>query len=224
MMAAASTARSATSISQNEQEISDHELQVLGFLRFLRMKRMQHVREISSLFRDYEKWKLEDAIYTKNNVLEMLSALATEVTHALENELENNAHANALLLKLIFQQAEEAGFLMYADFNQLENMNLLAEMKSSEQAVLNKPATAFTVKSQKLRKIAGSGTDPHVIIERDTLREEVHSLNDKLTKLQAQVKLACGILKSTQKLEKSDERRLLALEIRSRNGVLTSEL
>eukprot|EP00899_Mesostigma_viride_P021568 jgi/Mesvir1/29412/Mv22998-RA.1 len=163
-----------------------HELQVQGYLRFSRFKREQHLREVDICFKDVKDMKLDEPVYNKEDVLSIIDGLASEIDRTVAKELENMAHANALLLRQLLLQAQEVDFEMYADTAQLENMDLLAEIRKSDMESLHKPASAFAVKAQRLNRITGKGTDPKIVLERDSLRDEVAALKDKFEKLQTQ--------------------------------------
>lgn len=165
----------------------DHELQVQSFLRFAKMKRGQHVREVLQEVKEVKEFKLDESVYPKPDVEDILDNLCVTLEDVIEKEFTNEAYCSALLLRLLFIQAEGSGLELSVDTNALENEMLLGEIENSEKAALSKPASAFVKKASKLQKVTGgSGTDPRIIRERDDLKEEVATLKERFNQLQAQ--------------------------------------
>jgi len=165
----------------------DHELQVQSYLRFARMKRDQHLREVTGVIEDVRDYRVEETVYTKPDVLHILESLQDEIALVVEKELSFTAHSNALLLRLLFKQAEDESIQLSVDPNALENELLINQMKVLEDQALTKPASAFILKKSGLGKLsnAGGGTDPKIVMERDQLKDELQSLRFRFQELQA---------------------------------------
>ena len=88
-----------------EKELSEnHELQVQSFLSFGKMKRKQHIRELDYVFNEAKDIQLTEAVYTKDEVKEILDGLTMEAKDVLDKEIENATHTGALMLKLLMLQ------------------------------------------------------------------------------------------------------------------------
>lgn len=94
---------------------------------------------------------------------------------------------NALLVRMLLQQAEKANWIFSADTYQLENELALAIVAESERKAMEKPASAFAQRAQ-LSKLDPNDTrglqDIRVLQERDELKEEVRALRMKVTNLE----------------------------------------
>lgn len=167
----------------------DNEHQVQAFLRFAKSKRDENVREVKLAFDDVKDYKLDENIYTKDDVKQLLDDASEEITGVCEKEMENNTHQTGLLLKLLFAQAEAGGLDLFIDTNKLEDELLLKTVKTSEREALAKPASEFARRPAKmtLSKMAEAPkSDPKLLAERDALKAEVEKLRDRFVKLQDQ--------------------------------------
>eukprot|EP00238_Polyblepharides_amylifera_P014346 CAMPEP_0196587034 /NCGR_PEP_ID=MMETSP1081-20130531/56218_1 /TAXON_ID=36882 /ORGANISM="Pyramimonas amylifera, Strain CCMP720" /LENGTH=324 /DNA_ID=CAMNT_0041909099 /DNA_START=61 /DNA_END=1035 /DNA_ORIENTATION=+ len=197
----------------------DHELQVQAYLRFAKMKRDQHVKEVELAVTDVKDYKLDETMFTKDDVVDILDNLNEELQSSVEKELTNSAHSSALLLRLLFHQAESGGLELAVDTNKLENEFLLSEVKKTEELALSKPASAFLAKKTNLSKISASVTDPKIVAERDQLREEVQLQKDRLAKMQI---ATSNVTK--EKIDLTEQINKMKLEATSQKGDFETSL
>mmetsp|Transcript_32363 Transcript_32363/g.79892 ORF Transcript_32363/g.79892 Transcript_32363/m.79892 type:complete len:305 (+) Transcript_32363:225-1139(+) len=122
---------------------SESELQLQAYLRFAKAKRDENVREVDLAFSDVREFKMEDSVYTKDDVKVMINEANEEVKNTVEKELVNNAYVTGVLLKSLFAQAEEGGVELTIDTNKLEDMVLLQDVKAIEKVALSRPASDF---------------------------------------------------------------------------------
>lgn len=96
-------------------------------------------------------------------------------------EVQNAYHTNALLVKLLLNQAQAHGCSLTVEAAKLENELLLKEMKEMERLALAKSAADF---NRELSVKAVAVQDPRLLQERDSLRGEIASMEAKLRSLQ----------------------------------------
>mmetsp|Transcript_10398 Transcript_10398/g.16626 ORF Transcript_10398/g.16626 Transcript_10398/m.16626 type:complete len:228 (+) Transcript_10398:462-1145(+) len=165
--------------------------QVQSYLRFAKTKREENAREVDLTFDDVRHYKLQDAVYTQGEVSAMVDEVNLEVKSTLEKELVNNTYVTGAMLKMLFEQAEEAGCVLTIDTNKLENMKLLEDVKATEKVALSRPAADFArsaTQGQKLGKLP-PGLPPMGMQIRggnERLEREIADLRDKYVKLQGQ--------------------------------------
>lgn len=167
----------------------DNEHQVQAFLRFAKTKRDENVREVRLAFDDVKDYKLEENIYTKDDVKQLLDDATEEISGVCEKEMENNSHQTGLLLKLLYAQAEAGGLDLFIDTNKLEDELLLKTVKTSEREALAKPAAEFARRPAKMtlsKMSEAPKSDPKLLAERDALKAEVEKLRERFVKLQDQ--------------------------------------
>ena len=70
---------------------------------------------------DFLLCRLTEDTYTIDEVDELLDDLLEVVHGDVESELINTAHTNVLLLRQLFQQAEQWHLKLQADISELEN-------------------------------------------------------------------------------------------------------
>lgn len=160
-----------------------HTLQVEAFLRFAKKKREESVREVGLSFDDMN---LDDAVYTKDDVSDMMDGLRKELTQLMEKEITFNTHSSALLLRQLLAQAESADLAFEVDVRQLENEQLLKSVAGAEKSAAAKPASMFARKATQLGKLEKPpSTDPKMMVEMDRLRGEVERLRAQLSRAEA---------------------------------------
>jgi len=72
--------------------------------------------------------------YTREEVVELLQSVGSILKADLGRELEHAAHMNFLVLQQVFQQVERIGLHFTIDTSQLEDAELLKEMRNFELA------------------------------------------------------------------------------------------
>mmetsp|Transcript_20269 Transcript_20269/g.24214 ORF Transcript_20269/g.24214 Transcript_20269/m.24214 type:complete len:325 (+) Transcript_20269:106-1080(+) len=162
----------------------EHEMQVQTFLYFSAQKRKLHLKEVASTVSDVKDYELDEPVYNKDDVTGLLDKLQDNLDNTVEKELAHASHTSGLLLRLLFLQAEASGLELEVDTNALENEALIAKIKDSEKSALEKTPSDFVKKANRLKKVTGGGTDPRIVAERDSLKEELQVMKDKFQKLQ----------------------------------------
>lgn len=84
-----------------------------------RSKRHEWIR-YNAIVHDFHFRLCEDT-FTIDEVTDLLDGLLTVVRAEVETELINSAHTNVLLLRQLFQQAEQWHLKLQADISELEN-------------------------------------------------------------------------------------------------------
>ncbi|XP_076455716.1 leucine zipper transcription factor-like protein 1 [Babylonia areolata] len=110
-----------------------HQNQVINYIRFARYQRGQRLRAVDLCFEELKDSRLTDETFTIDEVTEMLDGLLTVVRSEVESELINTAHTNVLMMRQMFQQAEKWHLKLQADISELENRELLEQIKEFEE-------------------------------------------------------------------------------------------
>ncbi|EFJ49393.1 hypothetical protein VOLCADRAFT_89775 [Volvox carteri f. nagariensis] len=166
------------------------ELQVQAYLRFAKLKRDQHVREVVSTINDFKAEHIHQGeMYSYKEVIQLFQELEQETKQLVDKEIQNAYHANALLVKILLSQAQSQGSDLFVDTHALENEFLLKQISSSEVTALSRPASDFLQrKNAALGKLGAVATmvtqDPALITERDKLKADLASAQERLMKLQ----------------------------------------
>lgn len=178
-----------------------HQNQVINYIRFARYQRAQRLRAVDVCFEDLKDSRLNDETFTIDEVTEMLDGLLTVVRSEVESELINTAHTNVLMMRQMFQQAEKWHLKLQADISELENRELLEQIKEFEEREFSgaKRDTEFIPKMLEPVNETGGTALLHMKIE------ELQEQNDKMR----------------ARLMKVDKEFALMLETK---GSLTSEL
>ncbi|KAK3882855.1 hypothetical protein Pcinc_012788 [Petrolisthes cinctipes] len=111
----------------------EHQAAVAAFLRFTRYQRGQRLRSVDACFHDVKDTRLLEDTYTSEEVSEMLDSLAEVVRAEVEGELIHAVHTHSLLLSRLFQQAQKWHLALTVDTTDLENQELLEEIKKFEE-------------------------------------------------------------------------------------------
>ncbi|MEW5308178.1 MAG: hypothetical protein WDW38_000155 [Sanguina aurantia] len=173
----------------------EHELQIQAYLRFAKLKRDQHVREFTTVQHDFQSGRIRAGdMYNYQELKDIFTDLESETSTLVTKEIQNAYHTNALLVKLLLSQAQESGVELLVDTAQLENELLLRAISASEYTALSRPASDFKKRNAQLSKLGTIATvsvqDPLVVKERDALRAEVESLQERVRQQGEQVTAA----------------------------------
>jgi hypothetical protein len=85
-------------------------------------------------YREFLVARLLSEGYTREEVVELLQSVGSILKADLGRELEHAAHMNFLVLQQVFQQVERIGLHFTIDTSQLEDAELLKEMRNFELA------------------------------------------------------------------------------------------
>lgn len=160
-----------------------HQNQVINYIRFARYQRGQRLRAVDICFEDLKDSRLTDETFTIDEVTEMLDGLLTVVRSEVESELINTAHTNVLMMRQMFQQAEKWHLKLQADISELENRQLLEQIKEFEEREFagTKRDTEFVPK--KLEPVNETGGTALLHMKIEELQEENEQLKSRLCKV-----------------------------------------
>jgi leucine zipper transcription factor-like protein 1 len=156
---------------------------IINYLRFARFKRDQRLKVVDGAFEELKESRLTtDETFTADEVTSMLDGLCAVVKGDMESELINAAHTNALLLRQMFEQAEEWRLKLNADVSQLENKELIEEIARVEEryflsSSVSKTSLPEKKRLQPLNELGGSAL-LHMEIER--MKEENEQLRKRI--------------------------------------------
>ena len=126
---------SATDLEVNEH----HESIIRNYVRFSREQKEVGLRSLRSAADDFKNQRLSDeAMMTVNEVNDFLDEFVDVLEKEFEQELTHQYRVNALLIKQLFQQAEQWFLKLNPNFDQLENRRLIDLIRDYEQQQLNK--------------------------------------------------------------------------------------
>ncbi|XP_042888160.1 leucine zipper transcription factor-like protein 1 [Penaeus japonicus] len=111
-----------------------HQASMAGYLRFTKYQRAQRLRSVDACFQDVKDTRLLEETYTSEEVVEMLDSLAEVVRAEVEGELIHATHTNSVLLSNIFAQAQKWHLELCVDTSNLENQELLEDIRKFEEA------------------------------------------------------------------------------------------
>ncbi|KAK8743004.1 hypothetical protein OTU49_001481, partial [Cherax quadricarinatus] len=131
----------------------EHRVCMSGYLRFTRYQRAHHLRSVDACFQDVKDTRLVEETYTAEEVMEMLEALEDVVRAEVETELIHASHTTSLLLAKLFTQAQKWHLTLTVDTSDLENQELLDEIKKFEEQDVQ-PRPSMELPSPKRRVLA----------------------------------------------------------------------
>lgn len=143
-------------------------------MQFSRYQRAQSLKTVQMAIQDVIDSRLLDPTYTLSEVQELLQNIQELVHAEIETELISIAHSNVLLLSQMFSQAEKWHLRLTVDLSEIQNRELLEEVKALE-------VTELTSRN-KLQPIADE--DSGIAL----LRTEIERLQQENVKLENTVK------------------------------------
>ncbi|KAK7092935.1 leucine zipper transcription factor-like protein 1 [Littorina saxatilis] len=160
-----------------------HQGQVINYIRFARYQRGQRLRAVDVCFEDLKDSRLTDETFTIDEVTEMLDGLLTVVRSEVESELINTAHTNVLMMRQMFQQAEKWHLKLQADISELENRELLEQIKEFEEREFSgaKRDTEFVPK--KLEPVNETGGTALLHMKIEELQAQNEQMRERLMKV-----------------------------------------
>ncbi|XP_067687566.1 leucine zipper transcription factor-like protein 1 [Haliotis asinina] len=164
-----------------------HQSQVINYIRFARYQRGQRLRAVDACFDELRDSRLTEGTFTIDEVTEMLEGLQTVVRSEAESELLNTAHTNVLMMRQMFIQAEKWHLKLQADISELENRDLLEQIKEFEEREFagTKRDTEFI--PSKLAPLNETGGTALLHMKIEELEEENKTLERKLKLYEAQM-------------------------------------
>jgi hypothetical protein len=127
-----------------------HQQQLTAYLRFAQYKRRTSLREVRTTWRACQRRLLgppSSTVYTHADVVELLGALAQEVTGCVEQELQLLSHSQVVLVLQFLASAQASGVELNCALEQLEDRHMLdrvarLEAELSEGDALPEPERA----------------------------------------------------------------------------------
>ncbi|KAK6182659.1 hypothetical protein SNE40_010291 [Patella caerulea] len=159
-----------------------HQNQVINYMRFARYQRGQRLRAVDACFEELQGSRLNDATFTRDEMIDMLDGLLSVVRGEVESELINTAHTNVLMMRQMFQQSEKWHLKLQADISELENRDLLEQIKEFEEREFTgtKRDTEFT--PSKLAPLNETGGSALLHMRIDEIMKDNDALRQRLSK------------------------------------------
>jgi N-glycosylase/DNA lyase len=142
--------------SSNDLGVNEHHEEIIRhYVHFSREQKTVGLRSFRAAANDFKTQRLSDeAMMTVNEVNDFLDEFVEILEKEFEQELTHQYRVNALLIKQIFQQAEQWFLKLNPNFDQLENRRLIDLIRDYEQHQLNtkksKGNQNISKKNQKL--------------------------------------------------------------------------
>ncbi|CAF1175631.1 unnamed protein product [Adineta ricciae] len=123
------------SSSSNDLGVNEHHEQIIRhYVRFSHEQKTVGLRSFRSAAEDFKSRRLSDeAMMTINEVNDLLEEFVDVLEKEFEQELTHQYRVNALLMKQLFQQAEQWFLKLSPNFDQLENRRLIDLIRDYEQ-------------------------------------------------------------------------------------------
>ncbi|GAB6032366.1 Leucine zipper transcription factor-like protein 1 [Chamberlinius hualienensis] len=174
-----------------------HQRNLWNYMRFARYIRTQNVRTIDSCFHE---------------VRDIIDDILNIVKIDIEAEWINMTHTNAVLLKQLFVQAEKWHLKLLVDTSELENIDLLQEVKEFEDHQMTSSNKDRTVQESltnfHLEPLNDTGCAALLQKEIETLQEENLKLKERLKMIESQASIAFN-----ERNKLSEELRQLKMEL-----------
>ncbi|OUM64337.1 hypothetical protein PIROE2DRAFT_8888 [Piromyces sp. E2] len=181
--------------SLNEHHIN----QFVDILRFSRLRRTQLLNDIGLIFEEESEKELNDTTYNKDEVEQIINNMRDVVKNFVENEVLNINHMNVLLLQQFCKQAEFWHLNLLANISELENRQLLNNIKQFEEEQFQKNKLMKQT-TRKLEPLINEG--PVGILKKEI--EDLKKENEQVK--QDKEKLNNEIEKLTNDKNKSDDK------------------
>lgn len=182
--------------------IDQHESAIVNYMRFSRYQKSIKLKSICRSFQDILSARLSEDTYTRDEFKEIITDLMDIIKTDVDQELMNTSHMNALLLVQLFQQAEKWHLKLQADISELENRELLEQMRSFEEKEFHLSKESDQKFITKLEPITDSGSSL-LNMEIERLNQEKTRLNDKVRNIEAEAR---NYNKENQELKQSLEK------------------
>lgn len=125
--------------SSNDLGVNEHHEEIIRhYVRFSREQKTVGLRSFHSAAEDFKTQRLSDeSMMTVNEVNDLLEEFIDLLEKEFEQELTHQYRVNALLIKQLFQQAEQWFLKLNPNFDQLENRRLIDLIRDYEQQQIN---------------------------------------------------------------------------------------
>ncbi|KAI8778578.1 leucine zipper transcription factor-like protein 1 isoform X1 [Biomphalaria glabrata] len=159
-----------------------HETQIINYIRFARYQRAQRLRAVDVCFEELKDSRLTDETFTIDEVTDMLNGLLEIVRSEVESELINTAHTNVLMSRQMCMQAEKWHLKLSTDISELENRELLEQIREFEEREFSGAKKEKEFVAKKLMPINDTGLTQLLNLKIDELQSENEMLLQKLSK------------------------------------------
>ncbi|XP_005095767.1 leucine zipper transcription factor-like protein 1 [Aplysia californica] len=159
-----------------------HQLQIVNYIRFARYQRGQRLRAVDVCFEELKDSRLTDDTFTVDEVVDMLDGLLAVVRSEVESELIHTAHTNVLMTRQMCMQAEKWHLKLSADISELENRELLEQIKEFEEREFSGAKRDKDFVPKKLMPINDTGLTTLLNMKIDELQSENEMLLQRLSK------------------------------------------
>jgi len=190
-----------------------HQDQIKQFLRFFRSQREVALQALNADFDDIKSDRLYEDTFTQSEVEELLNNLFSLTQGTVKTELANTVNMTVLLMKQLFEKADEQGIQLGMDCGIIEDQSMLdsiENMRVDAPAVKRVEAPAGPSKLVSLK-------DDHakLLSDAEALGKTNQQLQERFNALQSQTS---EILKEKSKLarevsELRSELRMRDLEV-----------
>jgi leucine zipper transcription factor-like protein 1 len=164
-------ASSSTDLGVNEH----HEEIIRHYVRFSREQKTVGLHSFRAAAIDFKNQRLSDeSMMTVNEVNDFLDEFIDILEKEFEQELTHQYRINALLIKQLFQQAEQWFLKLNPNFDQLENRRLIDLIRDYEQQELH------TMKSKGKKDLLDPINDTKSTMLLKTEIQRLQQINDQL--------------------------------------------
>ncbi|CAF4178816.1 unnamed protein product [Adineta steineri] len=125
--------------SSHDLDVNEYHEEILRhYVRFSREQKTTGLRSFHSAAEDFKTQRLSDeAMMTVNEVSDLLEEFIDILEKEFEQEFTHQYRVNTLLIKQLFQQAEQWFLKLNPNFDQLENRRLIDLIRDYEQQQIN---------------------------------------------------------------------------------------
>lgn len=164
-----------------------HQAAIVNYLRFARYQKNLRLKSVKRSFEDVRTSQLTDDTFTLDEVSDILNGLLSVIMGEVDEELGHAAHTNTLLLMQVFQQAEKWHLKLQADISELENRELLEQIKDFEEhefaGATRDSDFRHTLRLQPLNESGGTAL---LNMEIERMNEENEKLKERLKHVESQ--------------------------------------
>eukprot|EP00032_Breviata_anathema_P001576 JZ553251.1.p1 GENE.JZ553251.1~~JZ553251.1.p1 ORF type:complete len:216 (+),score=4.51 JZ553251.1:32-679(+) len=172
-------------MASNEQLSDYHENQLIEFLKYQRAKRAQCLKEVDAEASVLKDTRLTEDAYSLKEAEGLLNDFSVGIKSSIETELQHISHTTILLLRQLFQQAENWKLNFKCDTSELENMELLGLIADFEEAHFGNKKAA---ESARLSSLHAKPSDSPLTRQIAELQAQLQASQEEVTKLKTEIK------------------------------------
>ncbi|CAF1446382.1 unnamed protein product [Rotaria sordida] len=167
--------------SINDLGVNEHHEEIIRrYVYFSREQKATGLRSFRSAAEDFKTQRLSDeSMMTVNEVNEFLEEFLDILEKEFEQELTHQYRVNTLLIKQLFQQAEQWFLKLNPNFDQLENRRLIELIRDYEQQQIN---TKNSKGNKDMNTMMDPINDTKSTILLKTEIQKLQQLNEQLKK------------------------------------------